>query len=422
MSTTDHNEQDPQPAGQPDQAKKSRKPRKSKGRGAGECSVFYREDRDQWIAQVTVEDSSGKKKKKQTYHDTQKEAIAARNKMLHELEQETLLTEKDVTVRRFLEDWFENVQRPPTVRVSTYAKQRTALVKHILPALGHISLRKLSPDHLNRFYTSKLNARLSAGYIRNMHFLLRKALDYAVRTKKVIQNVCGQVTPPRYSAPEQHVLTEEQARHLLDVAQGHRLEVVLILALVTGMRRGEILGLKWPDIDWEKGVLYVRRTVGRVEKHGMVLSEPKTAKGKRQITLPDFLIDLLELHRGHQLEARQQAGSAWQDQDIVFCSSVGTFMDPSHLRVRFLKLLRNAGLSHMRFHDLRHSMATILLARGVHPKVVQEILGHSDVSITLRVYGHVIPSMHEEAINKMGGILKKQTGEKERHDCQNGCH
>jgi integrase len=387
--------------------RKSGKPRRPRGRGHGEGSIFYREDRKRWIAQITLENGQTRT----SSHKKREEAAQALQEMLHEQRQGSLITAKNQTVQQFLQDWFTNVQRPPTVRLSTYNGQHLLLEKHILPALGHLPLRKLSLDHLNRFYTSKLNAGFCAGYIRNMHALLHKALDYAVQSRKVAQNVCDQVKPPRYTAPEQHALTEEQARHLLDVAQEHRLEVVLTLALVTGMRRGEIIGLKWSDIDPGKKTLHVRRTVSRVGKLGLVISEPKTAKGKRQITLPDFLLDLLKQHRTHQRETRLKAGTTWHEQDIVFSTSLGTFMDPDYLRKRFQRLLRDIGMPQMRFHDLRHSTATILLAAGVPAHVVQELLGHSHISTTLGIYGHVTPSMHEGAVNKLGNILKQHPGE-----------
>lgn len=406
MNTDDQNEQHRQPAELPGQAKKSRKPRKPRRRGKG--SVFRRPDREggkEWVAQILLEEGGTK----QRYFYTKAEAEEALNEMLYEQRHGTLITTKDQTLRQFLEDWFQNVQRPPTVRLSTYENQRILLEKHILPALGHIPLRKLSPDHLNRFYTSKLNEKLSAGRIKLMHGVLHKALAYAVRAKKVVQNVCDLVTPPRYAPPEQHVLTEEQAKHLLDVAKGRRLEVLLNLALVTGMRKGELIGLKWSDIDLEKRTLQVRRTVNYLRKHGLVITEPKTAKGRRKITLPHFLIDLLKRHRAQQLEARWKAGATWHEQDIVFPTNVGTFMYPTLLSELFQRLLKDASLPHMRFHGLRHSTATILLAQGVDARVVQELLGHSHVSITLGIYGHVLPSMHEGAINKMEELFNEHS-------------
>jgi integrase len=384
---------------------KKRAHAKSRRRGAG--SVFRRPDRTgkQWVAQIILENG----KTRQRYFKTQAEADVALNEMLYAQRHGTLISEKDQTVQQFLTNWFENVQRPPTVRLSTYSHQQILLEKHIFPALGHILLRKLSPDDLNRFYTSKLKEQLSAGYVRNMHLVLHKALDYAVLSRKVAQNVCDLVKPPRYVAPEQHVLSEEQARRLLQVAQGHRLEVLLNLALVTGMRRGELIGLKWSDIDLERGTLQVRRTVDRIGTHGFIESEPKTAKGRRQIILPRFMVDLLKQHRTRQREIRLKAGTAWHDQDIVFCTLVGTFMEASHLREHFQRLLKDAGLPHMRFHDLRHSTATILLAQGINPKVVQELLGHSHINVTLGIYGHVTPSMHGEAMAKMEGLLNEKS-------------
>ena len=181
----------------------------------------------------------------------------------------------------------------------------------------------------------------------------------------------------------------------------------MTLALTTGMRRGELLALQWKDINWKDGSLHIRRTVNRYSGQGFVVSEPKTAKSRRKIMLPGFVLDLLREHRAHQLATRLKAGSAWQDHDLVFCNGIGNFSHPNHLGVDFQRLLKQAGLPHIRFHDLRHSAATILLTMGVNAKVVQELLGHSHINMTLGTYSHVLPGMHKEAMEKMNELFRK---------------
>jgi integrase len=220
--------------------------------------------------------------------------------------------------------------------------------------------------------------------------------------------VCEGVELPRLERHKVQPLTEEQAHMLLQKAKEYHLEALLTLALATGMRRGEILGLKWRDVDLEKGVLWIRCTVNYVARHGFVEGKPKTVSSDREIMLPQFVIDVLRQHRVAQLETRLKVGVAWIDRDLVFPGKGGDFMGPSTLLYHFSRLLREAGLPRIRFHDLRHSAATLLLSMGVSMKVVQELLGHSNFSTTANVYSHVLSSMQREAVEKMDGFLRWQ--------------
>jgi integrase len=203
-------------------------------------------------------------------------------------------------------------------------------------------------------------------------------------------------------------LTPEQARRLLDAAKGHPQEALFVLALATGMRRGELLGLKWQDVNLDMGVLQVRRALTRMPTGlGYQEAEPKTKTSRRSIILPSFAIEALKEHRTRQLEMKQKAGIAWEEHDYVFCTSTGKHLSPGHdVLVQLKKLLEKAGLPDIRFHDLRHSTATLLLSKGVHPKVVQEILGHSAINMTMDIYSHVLPTMHKEAMDGLNDIFK----------------
>ena len=179
---------------------------------------------------------------------------------------------------------------------------------------------------------------------------------------------------------------------MLVAARGHSLEGLLTLAVTTGVRSGELLALKWQDINFDTGSLHIRRCMVYISGKGHLEFEPKTAKGRRKIVLPTFVGEALKQHRIRQLEERLKAYTRWQDHDLVFCNKYGGYLDPAHLRQRFDKLLRDTGLPNVRFHDLRHSAATILLGMEAHPKVVQEVLGHSQVGMTMDIYSHVLPS------------------------------
>jgi integrase len=222
------------------------------------------------------------------------------------------------------------------------------------------------------------------------------------------------VSPPRRKRFEIQPLSVEQVQQLLAVTRDHRLEALFILALATGMRRGELLGLKWQDINFQTDMLQVRRILTRVptkvkkpQGATYVEAEPKTEKGRRSILLPQFVLEALKQHCVRQLEAKLKAGAEWQEHDYVFCTSVGTHLHPTRDVLAQLKvLLVKAGLPDIRFHDLRHSSATMLLSMGVHPQIVQEILGHSQISMTMDTYSHVLPTMQKEAMSKLNELLQ----------------
>ena len=372
----------------------------SKRRIRGEGSLYQRKGDGRWVGSFYSEEG----KRISVYGDTQKEALEKLKAAQREYEQGKLATGPNQTVKHYLEYWLEDVHKS-TIRLSSYLRYRQLLDIHILPTLGHIQLKKLTPQHIQALYGRKLKEGLSAGSVRFMHAVLHKALDNALHINLVARNVCDVVSPPRKTKYEIQVLNEEQAHKLLAVAQGHRLEALLVLALTTGLRRGELLALRWHDINFEDRSLQVRRTVNRYTGHGFVETEPKTPKSRRKITIPQFAVEMLRQHRTRQLEARLQVGTAWQEHDLVFCNTSGNFLLSDRLREMLEKLLKEAELPHMRFHDLRHSAATILLSMGIHPKVVQELLGHSTISLTMDTYSHVLPSMHQNAMDRMDNLF-----------------
>ncbi|HZU66233.1 MAG TPA: site-specific integrase [Ktedonobacteraceae bacterium] len=378
---------------------------KRQPKGVG--SVFQRSD-GSWIAQITLENG----KQKQYRAKTEKDANVKLRKALDELERGSLLTEKDQTLREYLEHWLENVKRP-SLKVGSYLRYRDLVDKQILPALGHYPLRKLKPEHLEAFYARlQVNGRsdgqrgLAAKTVRLVHGVLYQSLEAAVRRRRIPYNVCRDVTLPRVERQEMLTLSADEAQRLLATAKGHRLEALLTLALTTGMRRGELLALQWKDIDWKNGSLQVRRSVNRYAGQGFKVSEPKTKQSRRKITLPSFVLEVLKEHRTRQLEERLQVGSRWKDLGLVFSNAYGSYLNPSHLGTDFHKLLKKAKLPMVRFHDLRHTAASLLLKMNVSPKMVQEILGHSDIEMTLGIYSHVLPGMHEEAMEKMDQLFK----------------
>jgi len=379
----------------------------AKQRGHGEGSIYQRKD-GRWVASITLEN----RKRKQFYGKTRKEVQEKLRVALNEQRQGTLATGPQQTLKQYLEYWLEDVHKP-AIRLSSYMQYRGILDKHIFPLLGHIQVQKLTPQQVQSFYARKEKEGLALGTIRTIHAVLHNALSHAVSINLVSRNVSDVVNPPRLVKHERHPLTIEQAQKLLQHVQGHSLEGLITVALATGMRRGELLGLRWQDIHFDTKSLQIQRTISRQRKKGIVESEPKTSRGRRNIILPPFAIEALKEHRTRQLEVRLKVGSAWEESNFVFCNGHGGFLEPSQLHMMFRNLLKEADLPQIRFHDLRHSAATMMLTMGVHPKVVQELLGHSSISLTLDTYSHVLPSMQQEAMDKLDALFggSKQDGD-----------
>jgi len=374
----------------------------TKRRGHGEGSIYQRRD-GRWVGSLTLEDG----KRKYFYGKTRREVQEKLRVALNEQKQGMLATGPQQTVKHYLEYWLEEVHRP-TVRLGTYTEYRKVIDGYILPDLGHIQVQKLTVQQVQALYTRKLKDGYAARTVRLLHAILHKALSHAVRIHLVSRNVCDLVSPPRIPEREMQALNVEQAQKLLAAAEGSRLEALLTLAVATGMREGELLALRWHDISFERKFLQVCRTVRRIPGRGHVENEPKTPRSRRKIVLTPFLLQVLTQQRARQEEARLAAGAKWEEHDLVFATTSGKFIEPSELYRMFQKLLREAGLPKLRFHDLRHSAASILLVMGVHPKVVQELLGHSNIAMTLNIYSHVLPSLQQEAMERLSDLLSRQ--------------
>ncbi len=378
-------------------------------RGHGDGSIYLRGD-GRWAASISLE----KGKRKTFYGKSRKEVQEQLKKALHEQQQGMLITTPQQQVGQFLTRWLEDAHRQ-SIRLRTYERYEEIVRLHLVPGIGRHQLQKLAPQHLQAFYANKLKEGLSATTVASFHNVLHKALQTAVRWNLVARNVCDLVTPPRRKRFEIQPLSSEQAQLLLAAARGHRLEALIILALCTGMRRGELMGLKWQDLNFSTGTLQVRRILTRVPSKARqpgepayVEAEPKTDKGRRSILLPSLAVEALKGHRVRQLQEKLKAGPAWQEHDYVFCTSVGTHLNPSRDMLDLLKeLLKKAGLPEIRWHDLRHSLATVLLGLGTNPKIVQEVLGHAAISMTMDIYSHVLPTMQQEAMGRLNEALQK---------------
>jgi integrase len=372
------------------------KRKKTGKRGRGEGSVTQRKDK-RWQTSMMLENG----KRKYFYGKTQAEALDKLHVAQEQQRQGKLATGPQQTVKQFLEDWLEKVHRFK-IRYNSLTTYRHLLKNHVLPALGHLKLRNLTAYDIETLYSKMQQKKLKAETIRGVHRVLHKAFGDAVRWKRLPHNICDDVQQPSEEEFEMQLLTEEQAKVLIETVKGTPLEAIIPLALGTALRGGEILGLLWSHIDFEEKSLTVKQTAYRVEGEGIVTSEPKTTESKSKILLPQFVVDVLLLHRERQTHMRLKAGDKWEEHDLVFPNSKGKFMTYQYyFGDKFKKMLKKANLPEMRFHDLRHSCATILLEMGVHPKLVQNLLRHAKLATTMDRYSHVRPKMQRKVMDDL---------------------
>jgi len=375
-------------------------PRKKTIHGGG--TVYQRKSDGRYVASIMNPETG---RPIERYARTEKEAEKKLEDIKYELRQRTLATGPQQTVKQFLERWFEDVHKHQ-VRETTLYHHKIILNKHLLPTLGHIQLRKLTPVHVQGLYANKLKEGMNPNSLYNVHAVLHRALKDALRWQYVSQNVCDMVSLPSEIEPESHALTIDQAIQLLKAAQGDPLETFVNLAM-TGMRHGEMLALRWDDIDFEERCLQVRRTVVYVGGK-YIVGEPKTKKSKREVMLPFFVVEKLLQHKECQQEKRSHAGEQWQNSDLVFCNDNGNFISPDTNRDRFYRLLESAKLPRIRIHDLRHTASTLLSLEMNEPeKLVQELLGHEKVEMTRERYTHAQRKMLRKMMDNMDEFFRR---------------
>jgi integrase len=272
---------------------------------------------------------------------------------------------------------------------------------HIVPELGAVPLMRLTPERLQRLYAAKLAAGLSTTTVRGLAFLLHRALDQAVQWRKLARNPCDGTQPPRKNRPEMTTWTPDQARTFLAATVDDDLHALWRLALLTGLRRGELLALQWDAVDLDAGRLSVRRSLTFDRDRQWTIGEPKTAAGRRSVALPASCVAALKRHKAQQAARRLKMGDVWQATGLVFERGDGTLLHPNSVLGIFGRLTTAAGLPHIRFHDLRHTAACLALTNGVHAKVVSEMLGHSTIGMTMDLYSHVSADMQRDAADRM---------------------
>lgn len=373
----------------------------------------YIEERGERTFRVHVHlgyDAAGKRRRKVvTVHGTRKDAEKKLAELLHEAHQGAATPTTRLTVAQYLDYWLANYANRLAAR--TTANYAEYVTQYLKPGLGRVRLESLMPADIQAFYTQlqqtggRGGKPLSATTVFNTHRVFKGALRRAVQWQMLAKNPADAVTPPAPCERPPRVLSPEQVARLLEAA-GPRLYLPILIALCTGLRRGEICGLRWQDVSLERKLLAIRQTLVRVSPGNLQYKPPKTRAGRRTVAIPALLIGALQAERAAQQEHRQMLGSTYNERELVVCREDGRPFDPATLYSSFQQLLVRLGLERMALHDLRHSHATLLLESGVHPKIVSERLGHSSVQITLDTYSHVLENIQQEAAERTDQVLR----------------
>ena len=369
-------------------------------RGNGEGSITRRKD-GLYMARYTVQTATGAKRKT-LYGKTRQEVSEKLTKAMADRDGGLVYDAGSMTVEEYLNGWLRDSLRG-TVRASTVERHEINIRVHIIPVLGRLKLKSLTPANVRGLHREKLDAGLSPATVRKIHSTLHKALAQAVADGLLPRNAAD-VKAPRPAPKEMRPLSEDEARRFLDAASevGDAFEALYVLAITAGLRRGELLALRWDDTDLGRGTLRVGRSLTR-EKGRYLVGDTKSKKGRRRVNLTPRTVAALKAHRKRQLEERVRYAGLHEDRGLIFSTQTGAIVSPENLVKRSFKpLLKRAGLPEIRFHDLRHTCATTLLGRSVHPKLVQELLGHATVAMTLDTYSHYLPSMGDQAGGAMG--------------------
>lgn len=357
-------------------------------------------------------DASGKKQQKWVGgHRTKKDAEDALTAALERMRTGRWVDPGTTTVRQYLDEWLAAMES--NVLDTTYRGYEQMIRNWVVPRIGDVRLAELSPMHLRSLQTELLRSGrvdgrggLSARSVASCRRTLKKALKDAVRWGLIARNPMEAVDPPRVVEAEMTIWSDDQTHRFLDAVAGHDLYAMWVLFLTTGLRRGEAAGLRWEDVDLDRGAMaIVRNRVSAGRGRAVSVHQPKTRRGRRSVALDATSVEVLRSHRARQLAERLRLGPAWLDSGYVFCGVDGAPLHPDTITSTFQSIIRGVDVPRIRLHDLRHTSASLALKAGIHPKVVSERLGHATVGITLDLYSHVLDGMQAEAAEQIGAVV-----------------
>lgn len=351
-------------------------------------------------------DENGKRRQKWVSgFKTKKEAEKYLAEVINKIEKGTYVDDTEMTLAEYLEYWLGTYAKQ-NVKESTFVSYATAIRKHIIPRLGNLQLKKLKPFHLQNYYSTLLEEKvLSSTKVLYHHRILHEALKHAVQWHLIEYNPADAVEPPKKNKYNAQIWDDKTAKEAIEKLKDSKVYIPVLLSLTTGMRLGEIAALTWDNVDFQNKVIYVDKTVIRI--NGKVsISDVKTEKSRRSIAISDFVIQELKKHLKKQKENKLKYGTNYVDTNFVCTHEDGRQQLPDYITKKFQKEIQKYGLPKVRFHDLRHTHASLLLKQGINPKVVSERLGHSSISITMDLYSHVVPELQREAARKIEELIK----------------
>jgi integrase len=377
----------------------------SRRAASGESSI-YRDEDGRWHGYVSMgKKENGRRDRRHVSGVKRADVVAKVRELERKRDAGTAgAAGKAPTVREWLEHWLDTIAARK-VRPSTLVRYRQLTANQLVPGIGHHRLDRLQPEHVEKLYSDLQERGLSPASVLQAHRVLSRALKVAMQRDRVARNVCTLVDAPSVERDEVRPLSGHDARRVLEAARGRRNAARWSVALALGLRQGEALGLTWDAVDLDAGTLTVRQALQRQPGKGLVLVQPKSRAGRRTVALPGPLRDALRAHRAAQAAERIAAGSVWEDNNLVFCQENGRPLEPRSDHRTWRALLAEAKVRSARLHDARHTAASLLLQQGVPARVVMEILGHSQISLTLGTYSHVVPELAEDAARRMGEAL-----------------
>ena len=372
-------------------------------RGGGEGAVYRRAD-GSWAAAVELPREGGRRRRKVLYGKTRAELLAKLRDVQARRARGLPILDAKRTTGEFLDYWVNEIL-PGTVSAGTQQGYGYIVERDLKPYLGHVVLSELGPAHVHAALRSLEARGLGPRTIQYARAVLRRALRHALRWDLVTRNAADLVDAPRLVRRETDHLSADEVRRLVAAAADDRLGALYVLAVTTGLRRGEALALLWRDVDLEAELVHVKASVKRITGRGMVRDEPKTPSSRRTVPLPPLTVDFLRRHRRVQREEQLAAGVGWSEDGYVFATPLGTCLDGSNTTQRWHAFCASAGLGRRRFHALRHTAATLLLTEGVPLAVISKTLGHSGLAITADIYAAVVPQLQRDAADAMQRAL-----------------
>lgn len=360
------------------------------------------------IVDIGNDPKTGKRRQKRfSGYNTKKEAQTDLARIITELEQGTFILPSTDTLEEYLHYWIK--QRENNLSPTTIYGYKSMIRNHIIPEMGKVKLPELKPLHIQEYYNLKLET-LSSQTVLHHHRLLRKALQDAKVWQLIKINPADHVEPPKAKKYKANVLNIDEIKSLLKALEGHRLEVPITLMLFLGLRRGELLALKWSDIDYKNKTITIQRNLVRGGDDGteLILKEPKTEESNRTIPISDNILLLLKKQELKQKENKLKMGKYYNNSDFIFTTEIGNLINPSSFSREFGEFIKDNNLRHVRLHDLRHTNATLMLKSNIPPKVASERLGHSTITTTLDLYSHVLKDMERETSDKLDTMIFHQ--------------